>query len=541
MVKFKIVFFWVFFFVSLLSHSIAVEPEKVELSESGQKSLAEIYTRYKSGSYDGALNLIKKLEKEYKGKNKEKLEGLLNYWKGIIYNRLQYFEESKTSFKKALSLGHKPNDIYYEFAQSLYALDELKKSRHLFMKSALNGYRPAISLYYVAFISQTIGDYRLAVKAYRRIEKLKDEEKASVLQASRMQVADIYLTAVDKQKNQVEFLQERVLSEFENALLFDPDSILAKDIRRKVLKLKDKYGLILLKLRNGRPTVFPRRFIKLTQEFGQDTNAISTGDPTSTALGSTMYSYTDFYVRRAYYSGNSVSLSPELKANFTYYTNSATDIRELNNYTYTPALRTTQEHTLFGKPASFLIDYEFNRTETNIDNNGYTFNSDSSTYMFGHRSNFMKYGESIFRYKFKDLTSYLNSSTNSTRTYSYEQVWNLGDGYILLSFLTYAKTRYTTEGNASDVNTLTSRMDFILPRVFNYATPTLSYTYTSADYFNNTDRGNETTHGLGLKFTRVISKKRRANLALDYSSVDSATATYTYDKTKLSFNMEFLF
>ncbi len=521
--------------------------ESIKLNAKSRETLVEVYTRYKSGSYEGALNLIDKLEKEYQGQNKDKLLGLISYWRGVIYNRVQDFESSKNSFAMAFKYEYTPEDIYYEFAQSLYALNELKKSRDLFMRSALNNYRPAVSLYYVAFISQTLRDFRLAVKVYRRIERLKDPEKESVLQASRMQVADIYLTAVDKQEDQVAFLQKRVLSEFENALIFDPDSILSRDIRRKMLTVKDKYGLILLKMRNGRPTIFPRRFIKLTQEIGHDTNVTgqnAAGQENADAKGSTLYTRTDGYIRRVYYAGNSVSLAPELRANYTHYTNSATGIQDLVNYTYTPALRTAQEHWMWGKPASFLFDFEYNKTQLKGDSDadGNDDNSVSQTFMLGERFNYFSGGESIFRFRYKSLDSNKADSDNTTKTLSFEQVLNFEQGYLLLLSSSYGMLEFETGGMTNDTNTFSFSFNLITPRLFDYATPSIGIAYSKLSYPNSsTAVGSESTLTPSLKLTRVFNKTMRGNLGISYTKSDSSVDTFVYNKTVITSSVEFLF
>jgi tetratricopeptide (TPR) repeat protein len=514
-----------------------------------KRKLLDVYKRFKSGSYGGALGLLDKLENNYTGTNKEKLAALIHYWKGVIYNRMQEYDKAKYHFTQSFNKKYRPKDIYYELAQALYAMDELKKSRDLFMRSALKNYRPAVSLYYVAFISQTLREYKTAVKAYRRIETLKDPEKESVIQASKMQIAEIYLTAVDKREDQVAFLQKRVLGEFEEALIFDPDSNLSRDIRRKMLKVKDKYGLLLLKTRNGRPTIFPRFFAKFTQEIGSDTN-VSQVDPVTAAQAGTdvdaVFLRSDLYVRRVYYSGNSVSIAPEVRFNFTENfdpgLSGKNDTEDQDNYTYTFALRMAQEHWLWGKPASFLFDIDFNEIYRKLNaptSSTHERNSTNVTYMIGERFNFFERGESVLRLRYTDSDNSTESSSSTITSLVAEQIVGFRSGYILLLFANYDMTRVETD--SFDQNTLAFNMSLITPRIFDYATPTLTLGYSSADLINDSTRGTETTVTAGLRLTRTYSKKYRGNLSFNYTDVQSGSSSFTFDKFVTTVGVEYLF
>ncbi len=526
---------------SVKDSQVSSEITKSKFNEQTTKELSEAYARFKAGSYEAALNALETTEANYQGQQKEKLLGLLSYWRGIIYSRLQDYETAKVEFIKSYNYKYRAQDFFYEFAQTLYALDELKQSRDMFMRSALANYRPAISLYYVAFISQTLREFRTAIKAYRRIEKLKDPEKEEVMQASKMQIADIYLTAADKQLDQVSFLQKRVIKEFEEALVFDPDSNLSRDIRRKILSVQDKYGLILLKMRNGRPTIFPRGFMKFSQDISYDTNALLLDESTlsSSERGSVFFSKSDFYARRVFYSGNSVSIAPEIRLNYTHYVTSIESKEELNNWTGTVALRNAFEHWMWGKPASVLLDVDFNHIERNLSNDGLSFNSRSTTYMLGERFNLFNAGETILRLRYKDTVSYTEANNSTTTSLVAEQMLNSETGYILLLNLDYSQLRVETD--SFDTNSYAARFDLITPRVFGFATPTFGFGYTYTDVINDSSRGTETLLNPSFKLTKVVNPATRINLKFDYYDSVSNSTTYTYNRSVTTLGLEYIF
>ncbi|MBL7666204.1 MAG: hypothetical protein JNM93_13795 [Bacteriovoracaceae bacterium] len=508
-----------------------------------KEKVLKIHTLFKQGDYAGSLEKLSELEQNYTGPKKDLLNAFLAYWRGVANNRIQDYSEAINNFAKADENFYRPDDFYYEYAQALYAMDKLKKSRDYFMRSALRKYKAAVSLYYVAFISQTLRDFKVAVKAYRRIETLDDPEKDSVIQASKMQIAEIYLNAVDKKEDQVGFLQKRVIREFEEALKFEPDSNLSRDIRRKMLAVQDKYGLLLLKMRNGRPTIFPRAFVKVGQEIAYDSNVIFSPDNLQLSASDTgsFLSRTDVYMRNIFYSGNSVSIQPEFRSNLAVHANRSNEtIYASDNLNSTAAVRTAFEHWMWGKPASVLFDYEFNYVLKDLNaENSLIYNSSAHVFMIGERFNWFNAGETIMRLKYRDTTNTTDTSSSTITSGILEQMVNFESGHILLFYGDMSLTRVETD--TFDTNSMTFRLDWIAPRIFDYATPTLGLGYTYSDVINDDSRGTETLINPTFKLTRVVNDSLRANLKFDYMKNTSGSDSFAYNKFTAAFGLEWIF
>ena len=87
------------------------------------------YELYNKGDYPQALMLLKQVDH----KGDEDLIGELEYWKGVVQNKLQNFDFAKGHFKLALDKDYDQDDIFFEYAQALYATQELKLAKENFI------------------------------------------------------------------------------------------------------------------------------------------------------------------------------------------------------------------------------------------------------------------------------------------------------------------------------------------------------------------------------------------------------------------------
>ncbi len=96
----------------ILSFSLAfAQDEKVEssqeITQAGEQKLFRTASGFfAQGKYSAAVTELSALEKN-PGLNKA-TSGLLSYWKGLCYNRLQDFPQAIASFDRALSYDYKP-------------------------------------------------------------------------------------------------------------------------------------------------------------------------------------------------------------------------------------------------------------------------------------------------------------------------------------------------------------------------------------------------------------------------------------------------
>lgn len=530
----------------LLSVAFAQNEKSAQIQEASKEVLfKKSYELFSSGRYNATLDELTIVERNLEqDKNASKAQkGLVAYWKGITYNRTQDFFKAIESFDRSLSLNFDPIDINYEYGQALFAAQKLQEARLQFRESLKKRFKRAISLYYIAFISKEVGDKKKAVTFYQAIQKLPADEIKEVAQASEMQIGDIYLEQAEKHPDSFRAVESYVLPQYRKALQTDPDSGIAQIIEKKIIDLQKKYDLILLRMRNGRPTLNPPYFLRLAQEISNDSNVTFTPEETTTASSdkSSLYSKTDIMGRYTFYVRNMISIAPELRMNYTYYTKRTSDIYRNDNYLIAPAVRMYYEHTLFKKPASTLLDFEHSYVERDIDaQKKLKYASRSNGVMIGERFNYFDAGESILRFRYRKFDSYNANSNSNTKSFVYEQVKSFKEN-ILLFYSSYDMTRVDDE--SFDTNGLTLRGDLIFAPYKNWFTPSVGFGLTLTNPINNKDsRGLEKLYNPSLRLARLFGKRMRGSFKVDYSKNDSKDkANFAYTKTIYGFEFEYLF
>lgn len=523
--------------VSVFAYGQENSQELVNASKTNLfKEAADLYSQ---GKYQSTVDELKNLETKSSTEN----FGLIYYWKGICYNRLQDFPEAITNFKKSLALGFSPDDIHYEYGQALFASEKLREARLQFRESLKKQFKRGVSLYYIGYISRELGERKKAFTFFRAIKKLRPDEMKEVEQASEMQIGDIYLEETEKNADAFKSVETNVIPQYQKAYELDPESSLAPVIQDKIAKLQRKYDLILFQLRNGRPTLNPPYFMRLAQEFGQDSNV--TFSPAGTTISkskqASLYSRTDFIGRYTFYVKDFISISPEFRFNNTYYFNRVPEIYRNDNYLIAPAIRTAFEHSLWSKPASVLFDYDYADARRDVHaKKKLEFSSRSHTVMLGERFNFFDWGESIVRLRHRSLESYLPSSNSKTTSLVFEQIRSYQLN-TLLFYLSYDRMRVSD--NSFDTDSLTFRTDLIMGRVRDWFTPSFGLAVASTDPINNRSaRGHEFLINPSGRISRTFKKNWRANLKLDYQKYSSKDKqNFAYTKTIYALELEYLF
>lgn len=536
----------------LLSLAYAEEDNSVQIQKASQDNLfKKSYQLFSSGRYTAVINELNavdmSLQRDPKATNNQK--GLVAYWKGIIYNRTQDFNKSVESFEKALALSFDPVDINYEYGQALFAMDKPMEARLQFRESLKKRFKRGVSLYYIAYLSKEVGDKKKAVTFYQAIHKLPSEEAKEVSQAAEMQIGDIYLEQAEKHPDSFKAVESYVIPQYRKAIDDDPESELRPIIEKKILDIQARYDLILLKMRNGRPTLIPPYFLRLAQEVSRDSNVTFTPQETTTtdAKQGALYSKTDVMGRYTFYYRNIISIAPELRMNFTKYFSDADEIKRNNNYIISPALRTYYEHTIFNKAASTLFDLEHSYVARAIDVGSATSDDESLKYasrsyatMLGERFNYFDWGESIVRLKYRKFDSYNNQSNSKTTSLIYEQVRAFKEN-VLLFYGSYDMSR--VEDSSFDTNSLTLRGDLILGKVKDWFTPSIGLGITLTNPINNKDvRGLEKSYNPNIRFARLFGKRIRGSFKVDHTKNDSKDKeNFAYQKTMYGFEFEYLF
>lgn len=510
----------------------------------GLHFLKKAATLFSEGKYSSTILELKEVEQHLKSApdaNKETL-GLIAYWRGITYARNQDFPEAIESFSDALNLGYVPEDLHYEYGQVLFASEKLQEARLQFRESVKRNFKRGVSLYYIGFISKELGEKKKAFTFFRAIEKLSDEEGKEVRQPAEMQIGDIYLEQVERHPDAFRAIENYVIPQYQKAYDINPESNLAPRIREKIVELQRKYDLVLFQLRNGRPTAYPPYFLRLAAEYGRDSNV--TFNPNQTTVSkskqSSLFGKTTAMGRYTFYYEDFFSLSPELYFSYARYFHRVPEIYRNDNYIVMPSIRTSFEHSLWQKPASHLVDYEFSQIQRDVDSEQkLKFNSRSHGLMLGERFNYFLKGESVVRMRYRMTDSYLDTSDSKTMSFSYEQVVGLSFS-TLLFYASYDRMRMTND--SYDTNSLTFRGDLIMAKVRDWFTPSFGVGFTSVDPINNEDRGRELLFNPSARLTKSFGKNWRGNLKYDYQDYNSDDEdNFAYKKYTVSFELEYIF
>lgn len=518
---------------------IAYAQDSSELTEASKSTIfKKAFALYSQGRYQTTVEELTRVEQNHPAHS-----GLINYWKGICYSRSQNFPEAIKSYDRALKQKFSPQDIHYEYGQALFAAEKLSEARVQFRESLRKKFKRGVSLYYIAYTSRELGDNKKAFTFFRSISKLDEEEAREVKQAAEMQIGDIYLEQVEKLSDAFKQVETLVIPQYEKAMEVDPESNLAPVIQEKIITLQRKYDLILLQLRNGRPALNPPYFVRASQEIGMDSNV--TFAPAGTTISSSRkestYSKTDFIGRYTFYHKDFISISPEFRFNYTYYFNRVPEIYRNDNYLLAPALRTAIEHTLWKKPASHLIDYDYAEANRDVKaKKKLEFSSRSHTVMLGERFNYFDFGETIVRLRYRMLESYLSSSDSNTTSFVVEQIRSLKE-HTLLFFFSYDRMR--VDSDVFDTDSFTLRADLIMGRVRDWFTPSIGFMVSSVDPVNDrSTRGRELLLNPNARLSKTFRKNFRGNLKLDYQKYNSKDdENFAYKKTTYAFEVEYLF
>lgn len=501
---------------------------------------------YDSGKYEEALKGLEQVQVKVADhvKNKTDIQGLIYYWKGLCYIKQNEFETGNEYLKKAMDIKFKASDIYYEYGQSLYALDKMKEARIAFKKSVRMKYKMAVSLYYIAYISQNLMDYKKAVSFYNAIEKLDDEEKADVLQAARMQVADIYLKQVEKMPNTFQSVKKYVIPQYEKALKVNKKSKLANDIRAKIKKVQKRYDLMLFKMRNGVPTQTPRHFVKLSMLYGTNNNVNASDAQTLASLESkdysSVYSNARLFGRYSLYPNSSYSISPEVSMDYTKYLSDSDYIKPNNMLIYRAGMQVNYEHIYNNTPATLYLNFDYTNIEDDADaDNTLAKASSKTTVTVSEGIQLWSGNPTTMRYKLARSTAVNATNSYSTNSIIWEQILYKGSQTFFF-YTAFDMTRYP-KANTSNTNAATIRVDWILPTLGGVINPNFFVSDKMTNYIENTDRGTTSLVSYGLSLNRPIATKWYMTFDLVINSQTGKDTTDIYKSRKMSLNLDYIY
>ncbi|MBG59022.1 MAG: hypothetical protein CMJ16_01045 [Peredibacter sp.] len=508
--------------------------------------LKEIYSSYENGEYEEAITLLNKVSENFDkhSKNQANLKGLVYYWQGLCYVRLNEFEEGIDKLRLAIKENYTASDVYYEYGQALYASLELKKARIAFKKSVEAKYKMAVSMYYIGFISQEIGDLKTAATFYNAIEKLPLSEKKDVVQAARMQLAQIYLDQVNEKGMGAAAIEEYVLPMYRKALKWDEESALATEIKAKIENIQRRYNLVLFQLRNGRPTARPAYFLKANLKYSVDDNVNALDSDTLKGLKEEEYSSNLYEVgafgRYTFYPNSAFSLSPQFNFGYTRYLSDESTITRNDNYFFTGTIQTTYEHFFNEAPATTYLDVGYTYNADDIDENDELEKSDTVTSVtLSEQLQIWRNNPSTFRVRYTQTNAEDINNELSSYGVVYEQAVGAFNTLFYL-YSAYDKNTYTERTSEDNVST-TIRLDILMPDIYNLFNPNLYASVFSVDYVNDSDRGQTKLNTFGVNLNRPVGKNFFFYIDYALSSQTGNNDTDNYEKSVISMNLDYIF
>ncbi len=497
--------------------------------------IATAFGEFKIGDY------VKGLETLSKVNGNAKIMGTRYYLEGMILNKLQRYDEAENKFKKSLSIGHTSEDIFYEYGQSLYANNNLEQARQVFNKSSKKNYKPHISKYYVAHISQILEDWKISKSYYQKITQAKNVE-TNLLQIAHFQLAEVLLSMAEIRKEKARKLVKKyVLPQFKKAMGIDQNSLLSREVKSRKTEIQKRYDLDPSLYRNGKAIPKEVWRFNYSQELRYDNNiTLATDLPTSQAtqkdsniIESTLQtSYTKTFLRKW-------TVSPNFRFNFLYHQDrDASEVFQNDSYKASPTLKSSFQHKLFGRPAAFLLDWDWDYTARDKDGNKQiSFYAKSSTYTFGEKFQLFGKGDTTVKIKLKSYQGHKKSLDNKTQSITADHVFIFPSGSIMILFFSFDIIDAQTD--SSDQTSFLSRVDYIIPGVSKLYILNLGI---SANFVQNKlAKTSDTTLSPSIKLSKKVSSQSKINISHEYTKKisDSISNDYTKQVTAIEYKFNF--
>lgn len=504
---------------------------------SSKEELKNAYLLYKKGAYTQAIHVLAKISADTTN------QSAIENWLGLCHSRLQAFDQAIFHLERAYQMGSKAEDLEYEIGQAYYASNKLRESRNWFKKSADRGFKVGASLYYIGFVNQILEDYPTALAAYSKIQTLL-QDPDNVKQSALLQTAEVKLSqteALKDEKARKTKIQDEIIAEFQKTVDYNPDSAVGKQAQNRISQLKQMLAPPMLRMRNGTPIAAQAHYVRLLEDLKYDSNVITQADQAVTKVSNTgsFLTNTSLFAKYEWVFDLAWIVSPELSLSYTYHGRQDTaDVFENDNISTTAALRSRNEHLLFGEPAALLFDLEFNLVLRDYkQNHTRPFYSRYYNFVLGERFKFFQAGTTTLSLNAK-LSANQDEGLNATDPgFSLSQGYRFGSNINVTGSLggDYNKAR---NANNDLINyRLGTSANFT--KILNLVDVRLGFDFTYIDTRNQrSTRGYEKTLSPSVSVTRNFSKHFFTGLSYNYTKNHSLdTANYAYSKYIVGLNL----
>lgn len=497
-----------------------------------QKSadLKKFVNLYKSAQYIDALEALKEVDET-------KLTAFDRaYFLGITHSRLQQYDEAIKELKIASRGDCRFSDVFYEYGQALFGNNEIKAARDAFKVSALKGFNPTASIYYIAHTSELLEEWSMAKFYYHKLIKDPKTDKR-ILQVSFFQYAKILLNLMRAEERKLRQLQREDITEraipryilplLKKSLSIDPESEVAQEISKLIADLTKEYYLDPDILFNGKKLSSTRYYSYFTFRTKYDNNYSSTKRG-ATSFESTLYYKYDFTAKKKFI------ITPDLRLTYNQYKNQKESLFYGNDsFSLGTSLRTRYEHRLFNKQAATLIDFGFSKNYRDLDYNHtkkpayYSFD-----YSLGETFTLFKFGDTTIKIKNSEYVDARDKGSNSrTFSTSIDQTAFLSQGMSLLlaSFDLSLTDNYNNP--YSNSNSYSLRLTYLMFEILPSYTLQFGHSLTITDPKKlRPERGLEFGFNPSVEISKQIFSNLSFATSFGFYSNKSKQAAYRSDK-----------
>lgn len=504
--------------------------------------LEEFYTQFKTGKYQKAIDALEKLSVEQNSLSSK------YYLTALSYARLQEYDKAIPFFEKAIAEKSEAKDIYYEYGQALYANNNLKKARESFSISVNKKYNEAASLYYVGHISQILEEYNEAKKAFIEIIKIKNLD-LKLEQVAKFQMTEVFLTILrntesDKEKAQKE-VSKKILPMFKASLDVDKSSNLSLEIEKRIKEVQKEFDLDPDMLANGRKISSQRfhLYFDLKTKFDDNVTNTNLENDVQQSHKESYYVEGETEAKYDYVLKKRFILSPSFRINFNKYSNQdQSDVYQNDATILDLSVNNKYEHKIKDQPASLLFNLSYVKNYKDYKkNHERELYSTATTLTLGESCTLNSFGDTSFKFKYKNFEAYSESLNNHTKSFSIDQSFYLKNSHLFILLLE-ADLVDNFNNDTTNTDSYMLRFDYIIPEILPKYTMTLSLTNTLTDTKNYmSTRGYETTVNPSIEISKDISEKIKGILNIDFSQNFSKSDDYKYHKFVTNLELKYTF
>lgn len=500
----------------------------------------DYYLNFKAGNYSKAASAIENAE----------LSGNLSksYMLGLAYARMQEYDKAIAQFEKAISEKNDSKDLHYEYGQSLYAANELRKARFAFKTSAEKKYNRPASLYYVAHISQILEEFDAAKDTYLLLLKDSETDK-KMKQIGQFQLAETLLfIAREKSTNRDDLIRrvdKFILPMLKNAHKVDLSTPVSHDINQRITEVMQEFELDPDQLANGRRVSAKRYSANFSQKMKFDDNITQTNEENniqqtkkeSYIFETEAYGKYDFIFKKRFL------ISPEARFTFIEHGDqSSPEVYTNDSFVINTNLKNKYEHKVFERPASLILDIDYSKTYKDWNQTRKRdFYSNSTNFTLGEAFSYFSFGDTSVKIKRKLYRGENEAISNNTNSLSIDQTAFLPIQHLII-FLFDASFIDNFNNTTTNTNTFLARVDYLIPEVLPTWTLGLALAATVTDTkLQEAVRGTEFTFNPSIDFSKEINKFAKISFNFDFTKNNSKSTSYDYQKNVFSTELRFSF